>query len=424
MFKLVEIKFENQGKRIIYDYSYDESISKFFIKKEPFFVEYDVDVSSVPESIAVIPLLANVLTISWFAGFDIEINEIDSIFLSAIDEIKKQFSLQYPSLNLNKSHVIYQSKKVNNYVNNNCAMLFSGGVDAYATYFRQFDQKPDLITIHGADVEINDTVQWNRILNLNSSEKLLNNNQKKYVKANLRTFYSHQVDLLLPNLGWWGKVQHGLALNGIIAPLAFCRGYKNLYIASSYTDQIDISWGSTPQIDNAIQWANTQVIHDGYELKRQDKIDFIIDYTKKINKNINLRVCYSLLNQSVNCSHCEKCHRTIIAIIAANGNPNNYGFNVTNEIYDEVISKYKLGFSTEGVQYFWWEILQKILQKKEFFVFEKLESEKLKMEELQHLIQKNINQGLKKKSKLTKIKFKIQNTFPKLFKFYLSIRQK
>ena len=84
--------------------------------------------------------------------------------------------------------------------------------------------------------------------------------------------------MLLPNLGWWGSVQHGLALNGVVAPLAQKKGYENIFIASSYTDNIKITWGSTPEIDNNISWASTRVIHDGYELKRQDKLSFIVNF--------------------------------------------------------------------------------------------------------------------------------------------------
>jgi hypothetical protein len=219
-------------------------------------------------------------------------------------------------------------------------------------------------------------------------------------------------------------VQHGLALNGIIAPLSVLRAYSTIYIASSYTDNIDIAWGSTPEIDNSIKWANTNVHHDGYEMQRQDKVGFIADFTKNKNRFVKLRVCYSLLNKSVNCSRCEKCHRTIFGLIVANVDPNDYGFSVDEKIYSEVIQKYKSGFASKGTQYFWWEILQVMKRHNDFYVFNNTVNERLKMDEVQSMIERNIDQGIRNSSRLGLLKFKIQNTFPKFFKIYLKFRQK
>lgn len=424
MIKLNEIKFENDGCRINYIYDFDLSVSKYLNKSEMLFVEYDIDVSSVAPSILVIPFLANIAPIAWFAGISIEINEIDEVFYNALENIKREFAKSYPLIDFEKSSVI-----CHNIVKNECkataaAMLFSGGVDAYATYFRHFDEIPDLITVHGADVELADMKQWNRIVQLNEDESLLTKNEKVHIKSNLRSFYTHKVDLLLPDLGWWGKVQHGLALNGIVAPISVLRSYETIYIASSYTDNIDIAWGSTPEIDNSIKWANTKVHHDGYEMQRQDKIGLIADYTKKINNFVNLRVCYSLLNNTVNCSKCEKCHRTILGLIVANANPNDYGFTVDEKIYNEVNHKYKSGFASQGIQYFWWEILQIIKRQSDFHVFNSKENERLQLNDLQSIIERNITYGIRKSSKLGLLKFRIQNTFPQIFKIYLKFRQK
>ena len=76
-----------------------------------------------------------------------------------------------------------------------------------------------LHNINFSNVEIEDTIQWERVLELNETEELLDTNRKHYIKSNLKTFYKPHVELLLPYPGWWGKVQHGLALNAIVAPL-------------------------------------------------------------------------------------------------------------------------------------------------------------------------------------------------------------
>jgi len=58
MIYLNNIKFENGGRRIVYDYKYDSNLGKYFNKSEQFYVEYDIDVQSIPSSIAAIPFLA------------------------------------------------------------------------------------------------------------------------------------------------------------------------------------------------------------------------------------------------------------------------------------------------------------------------------------------------------------------------------
>ncbi len=424
MLKINKIEFSETGNRINYLYSYNKNISRFFNRSAPFYCQYDIDVSRVSKSIAIIPFLANIAPIAWFAGFSIELDEVDETFFHSLEFLKNEFRACYPNVDFSRSEIKVEKLIKNEYRASKSAMLFSGGVDAYATFFRHYNEKPDLITIHGADIEIEDVKQWNRVVQLNENEVLLKNNLKHYIKSNLRTFYTHHVDLLLPDLGWWGKVQHGLALNGVTAPISVVNNYQINYIASSYTDKIDISWGSTPTIDNRIKWGKTSVIHDGYDLKRQDKIDLIVKSIQGLNIPTNLRVCYSLLNRNVNCSKCEKCHRTIIAIILNNDNPNNYGFNVDESVYDEVLNALEKGFSSEGVQYFWWEIYEKIEHNKNIFMFRNKEFESQKMLQVKNSIKRNINFGLQKPSSINKIKFKIQNEFPKIFKIYLKIRQR
>jgi len=422
--KLTSIAYGDEGHKIIYHYNYDKAIAKYFNTKDPFFVSYGEDVSQVPLSIAVIPFLANLAPIAWFAGFDIEVEELDTDFFKSLNEIQVEFRNNFKELNNINSQIKVSKLVKNNIEGDNSAMLFSGGVDAYATYFRNQNKNLDLITIHGADVELNDFKQWNSVVYLNENENLLKKNKKHYIKSNLRTFYTYQVDLLLNDSGWWGKVQHGLALNCLIAPLSIKYNYTTIFIASSYTDNIKISWGSTPEIDNKIKWADTSIIHDGYSLKRQEKVNLIVNEVKNNDEKIKVRVCYSELNKDINCSKCEKCYRTIFGIILSNDNPNNYGFSINEKVYESVIKYFSEGFSSEGVRYFWWEISEKISKKDIFFIFSNKELELTKMKLLNDLLITNRNKKPNKKSNNQKVKHKIINNFPKAFKIYLKIRQR
>ena len=423
MLKLKNIVFEDNGKKISYDYSIDQTIKKYFIEENFFYIKYNEDVSKTPESMAVIPFLSNLLPIAWFAGFMIQVDEIDATFYEALKVIKSKFERDH---NRELKGDLIVNKVIKNKIKGSkSVMLFSGGVDAFATYIRIFDKRPDLVTIHGADIEIKEIEEWNDLVDFIETEPQLNKNKKKYIETNLRDFYNFNVDLLLEDLGWWGKIQHGLALIGSIAPLSFINNYSTIYIASSYTDQIDINWGSTPDIDNEIKWANIQTIHDGYELKRQDKVDLISDFTFKNNQNLRLRVCYSELKEDFNCSHCEKCFRTIIGIILSGKDPNNFGFIVKKEFYPEIFDRLNSSSFSKGTKYFWWELMEKAKNTKEYFILEDKNYElpyleRIKNGEIDLMFKRNINKT--KKFNTTKYKFILRNKFPLLFKLYKKIR--
>lgn len=426
LLKIQPINYEDNGTKIVYGYTYSKGISKFFNSKNPFFVSYNDDVSNIPNSIAVIPFLANVVPIAWFAGFDIEVDELDKDFKESLEQIKEVFSKTYPHILNLKSELRVKKVIENKKTGNKKAMLFSGGVDAYATYFRYNDSYTplELFTIHGADVALDDFNQWNSVVLLNEKEHLLKSNNKHYITTNLRDFYTYQVGLLLEDLSWWGRVQHGLALTGVTAPLAYINGIDLIYIGSTHTKNIEIPWGSSPYTDNLIKWGGTKVVHDAYELERLDKIELIIKGLLIENKAIKLRVCYSELNKGTNCSKCEKCLRTMFAIILFNGNPNNYGFDTDASIYSAIQNILKKDFHTKGIYYHWTQLIEKAKVTETFFVFNNEELENSQMEIIKNtkleLFESEQARPLTKKARN---KYILRNKFAGLYKVYLKIKQ-
>jgi len=425
--KIETIDFINHGTKIVYDYTYDKSISKYFNPNNSFFVSYNEDVSNTPKSIAIIPLLANLAPIAWFAGFDIEVDELDKGFYKSLNQIKKVFSKTYPVINNLKSEIGVNKFVENKNDSNQKGLLFSGGVDAYATYFRHNDVSNPLhlFTIHGADIALDDDKQWNTVVNLNENERLLKDNVNHYISSNLRDFYTYHVGLLLEDMSWWGRIQHGLALTGVAAPLTFTRGIQVLYIGSTHTKNIEIPWGSSPYTDNLIEWGGTKVVHDAYELERLDKIELIVSSLLKENKKLQLRVCYSELNKGTNCSKCEKCIRTMFAIILFNGNPNDYGFKTNATIYNSIANIFKKDFHTKGIYYHWTQLLGKAKTTATFFVFNNKPEETVQMENIRatklEFIEKESNQPANKKAKM---KYVLRNKFAGLYNVYLKIRQR
>ncbi len=417
-FKLNSINFEQKGRKISYNYVIDKQISKYFNKANLYYVLYDQDVSSTPQSIAVIPLLANIMPLSWFIGFDVYIDEIDETFNESLKILKKQFIKFYPDKDIKGELII--NKIVNNKLTkNNSSLLFSGGVDSL---LRNIDKNPYLISVHGADVTIDDNVRWNEFKRFNNEEEILKTLKLFYIESNLREFYTYKVELLV-EIGWWGTVQHGMALVGILAPLSYKYNITDINIASSATAEVNYNWGSSPLIDENMKWANSLVTHEGYHLRRTDKVDNIIDFVTNSGYNIKLRVCYADERSGYNCNVCHKCQRTALSIILHGANPRDYGLNIPDNFYDLIFDNFGEDcVMTKGIKYQWSCIQDKGKKSNNFFVLKNKEKEEIYIRSFTNLnLDEIVNKNKSKVDRSRKRKFLLRQNFPFLYKFYTKI---
>lgn len=422
MLVLNNIGFGSGGTRIEYDYTCSADCSRFFTGRPPIFSEYSEDVSVVPYGIAVIPFLANMAPIAWFAGFDIQVKEVDSVFLEALEAIRTEMAKYHPQLSKD-SKIVTQAVK-HDFTRNGSAMLFSGGVDAFATYFRHVSENPALFTIQGADIALSDKKQWDEVLHFNENEPILTSNPKHYVRTNLLDFYNYEVNSLLPNGGWWGKIQHGLALICATAPIAFIKGYSKIYIASTRSAHMEFDpWGSMPETDNLIAWTGTQAIHDAYELKRQEKVYVIADALRTLGRTTQIRVCYDDYKTSLNCSKCEKCVRTMFGLMISGANPNDFGFQANEQIYHRIEKLLERGFVTKGSQFFWREMLEELEKGRSVFIFKDADVERAQLEKIKKLIALKANEALKVAGQFKRFRQDLARKYPKLLKFYLKLRR-
>lgn len=97
-FKINSVRIK--GNRLDYYYDVEGEWSKYFNLDEPFFVEFngDIDLSELPEATAIIPLLGNILPISWICDAQIIVSEIDYSFHNSIAQIKKGYAEMYNML--------------------------------------------------------------------------------------------------------------------------------------------------------------------------------------------------------------------------------------------------------------------------------------------------------------------------------------
>ncbi len=424
MFKLHQTTFSQDGKRIDYDYTVSAAISRYFHKKDRYFAAYDRPVNGIPLSVANIPLLANVMPIAWFVGFDIEVDELDHTFYQSLQNLRAEFARHFPQIK-NTGQLRVNKLTHNHFDQDNSALLFSGGLDSFESLTRNLDKDPFLVSVLGADIEIPDTRRWADFKRFNAEEKIVNSDKLCYVTSNLRTFYTYEVDLLV-NVGWWGKIQHGMALIAIIAPLSYLHGIRTIMIASSNTGEVSFGWGSTSETDEMVQWANMKVIHDGFHLRRTQKIENIVDFAKRTGHHVKLRVCYSEWREGYNCSVCAKCQRTMLGIMLCGANPDDYGFETPPDFY-ALIGKnfHENAVMTTGVTYEWRCLQDKARQCDDPFVlrdaaFEKAQLESFAALPLDQIVNKNAHQSQASRN----LKYVIISKFPRLFRTYLKIRRK
>lgn len=419
---LEHIKFEKNGRSISYNYAMTPDIKKYFNPKVSYYVSYDRDVSTTPKSITVIPFLANIMPIAWFAGFDVVVDEVDAEFFNSLAELKKEFKKYHPKKTF-KGELVAKKLVQNKIKGKATGLLFSGGLDSFESYTRNYDQNPYLFSIHGADVDITDTKRWNDFQRYNLEEEIVVNDKLCYIETNVRDFYTYKVELLV-NIGWWGKIQHGMSLLGVLAPLGYQLGVHRILIGSSNTEEVDFGWGSSPTIDEKMKWANSTVVHDGYHLNRPSKIDNVVAFTQKNKVPLKLRVCYSELRDGYNCSRCAKCQRTILGLVLSGADPNIYGFKVPDNFYDLILSNFSSGTTmSTGVKYEWKCLQQKASEHLDFHV---LKDKKIEQEVLDTFValdlENLVSVDLEKTKPIFKLKFILRNKFKEAYTLYKKLR--
>ncbi len=360
------IQIDSHKIRIFYEVS--KGLEEYFDNQQrAFWLEYSDDVSAVPKSVAIIPFVCNVLPIIWLTNSCLNVPELDKTFYESIDEFKRGYIEMYPMLSFNGQ------LKVNRIVENTYkadggnAAFFSGGADAFTTLICHLEEKPILITLRGSDIKLDDLEGWNNVYNhVQSTVKQFDLPSPISITSNFRTFIREwMLSRLVQNSkdGWWHGFQCGIGLIAQAAPLAYIRHFKLVYIASSYTLQDKIPSASYPTIDNYVRFCNTQVVHDQYEHHRQEKIQILIKYYKKTGKRLNLRVCW-ISRGGMNCCHCEKCIRTMFALMAEGESPYDYGFNYSE---DDLLNSKKIVIShlyetNDGVRHDWIHIKERFIE--------------------------------------------------------------
>lgn len=336
---LTKIKVDNN--KIIYCYQLEGKWKKYFNKNKDFEIEYSESINNVPSSILTIPFVSLFLPISWIFDATIEVETLDKNFYNSIRDIKNGYINMYSESNYEfKGDLIVKKIEENIYDFENKAAFFSGGIDATSTCISHIDEKPLLINLQKLPDNKDESKTLKKIEK--SLEKLTKKlNLKLFTietnfKSIIRTrFLDFKINRIF-GVSYWYGFQHGLSIISHSAPLVYLKKISSIYIASSNTPEDGkVKCASDPTLDNCVKIAKANIVHDSFELTRDQKIINIAEYMKKNNLKLNLRVCL-YENKINNCCKCEKCYRTIAGIEVNGYDARNFGFDVNEQFYKKM----------------------------------------------------------------------------------------
>lgn len=185
------------------------------------------------------------------------------------------------------------------------ASFFSTGVDAFYTVY-DVPRAKYKILIHGFDIAIYKENEFK--LHCDRIGRVVDELDQTMipVRTNIRNTKWQQTR--------WQRVSHGASLAAI--GLMFEKYFSEIFIPSSTSNFKNLGiWGSHPLTDPLYSTSRTNIITNGDGLNRYEKLKSLISHDLVLD---NLHVCIRGKDGSgqdeVNCSYCEKCYRTMIAL--------------------------------------------------------------------------------------------------------------
>ncbi len=195
--------------------------------------------------------------------------------------------------------------------NRNTACFFSGGVDSWYSLLKNQDEIGSLVTVQGFDLPFGDSVLWPELLGINRKIAAELGKELLPVETDVRDFLDPTfAPLAKPFMGdFWGPCLHGACLGAI--SLCFQRSHDRFIVAGSLSHDEMIPWGSHPLLDPLWSSEQTQLVHDGCEATRMQKLARVAQSDLALR---HLRVCSNYQPGRYNCCECEKCIRTMIGL--------------------------------------------------------------------------------------------------------------
>ena len=333
---LILDKIVVKGNIVEYPFRAAEPLKKYFTK-DKITIEYDTDMSNVPESILAIPFIGGLAGLMWLADIELWVNELDETFYQALFRVKRAYQEMHSDLQL-KGQLV-PCKFAGNYTpsSGKSLLLFGGGVDCQSSFIRNKDSITDVLNIYGW---LGSIAEENKVDlfdgQFTKSFCDVAGKAPRHIRTDFfKVLNLKQIDVEFEKVihaNYWYGFLHSMAFISMGIVTAFEKGLDRIIIASSLGKGIQGYCASFITTDSQFRWAqNGTTLHDGAELTRLEKTKILVEYRNNTGKPLPLHVC-SFNDRE--CCVCDKCFRSVVQIVAEGGDPRDFGFEIKGSLKD------------------------------------------------------------------------------------------
>ena len=324
------------------------------VVNQDLFFDYgpDIELTEVPPPVLWAPGIYNMAPVVWRLGLTATVPFRYPPMEQGLERIQARFRQIFPSTGWH-GRLLFEGEEVPPpKPSTGAIVMFSGGLDSVHTTYRHIDERPTLVRMISASMApalTAATVQQGAEFAAQHALGFVSvvSNINEFLKPGRLLF----PDIVRRRKPWWVAVQFGIGTPSVSAPVAYLRGAGRVYLASSLSEAFgaDRPFASQPSIDDNVAWPGARVIHDSFELTRQQKIHDLVRRCAQGMPKPGLRVCNFPVDDRLNCGICEKCLRTMAGLIAEGESPRDWGFDADRR---EAIQRIRLAFEREKLWIF------------------------------------------------------------------------
>lgn len=275
------------GNKVEYPFRAADALKKYFTK-DKVTIEYDTDMSGVPESILSIPFIGCMAGLMWQADIEFWVNDLDKTFYEAFFRIKRAYQEMHSDLPLKGELVPCRFMENTTPKTGKSLLLFGGGIDCQSSFIRHEDSISDVLNIYGW---LGDIAEDNKVDRHDDefTKKFcaVAGKTPRHIRSDFfKVLNLAQIDKDFQkalHTNYWYGLLHSMAFISMGIPMAFEKGLDRIIIASSFRKGIQ-----------------------GY--------------------------CTSFKDHE--CCVCDKCFRSVVQIVAEGGDPRDFGFEIKGSLKD------------------------------------------------------------------------------------------
>jgi hypothetical protein len=363
----IAVKPELDNSTLKVRVQFTRDLRPFFVASD-FFLRYEDDITAGDELLGV-TAVALLLPLAWLTGSNIRVGKLDRTFGQAAEALQHEFSAIYPKVPFGTRLIV--DEWIDSPPNpDGVAMLYSGGLDATYSFFANRARRPRLIQVFGTEFPISEAGFLGLARDESSGFAKRNGVPISFIHTDFFDMFEaravmHRFWLLRERLNGdlWKGMGYALGFLAMAAPLS--AGRFNHLIIAAWANQEHANRmrenpdSSSPRVDEKIKWSNLEVEHHGC-LHRCEKTRAMKEW---FPGNV-LRVCWNYKNAleaggALNCNHCEKCARSIVALAIGGVDPERCGFRINQDTVDYMMEMLTSGTIRKSHLVFWWGSMQR-----------------------------------------------------------------